>query len=464
MTEKELTKFISSGESDTQEFKTSFDRETIETCGAFANSRGGRMFIGVSGDGSIAGVQIGVETFNEWRNQIAQSSDPTIIPDIESIEINGRTIAIITVQEWPIKPVAIRGRHYKRVGNSNRAMNPQEVTSLHLETTGRSWDYHKSDNYTIQDIDNGKVQKYIQIAQETGRRQIGNNEKPLDVLRKLDLVIDDKPTFASLLLFGSEDRQFLSQATIHCGRFLSETEIDDDRMITGTLMTQIEEGMDFIKKHIKKSLRIKDTARREDVWEYPLDATREAIINAVCHRDYTLPSKIEVRIFDDSITIWNPGGLPRGLTIDDLYRPHPSVLRNKGIAAALYDMGYIEQWGSGIERMRQACLRADLPEPKFEEYQGGFRVTFSKDIYSEEKLQSLGLNERQVKAINYVKRKGRISNSKYQKLCSTSERTATRDLSELVESGIFIQIGRTGKGTNYTLRRHNDTIDATKAP
>jgi ATP-dependent DNA helicase RecG len=416
----------------------------------------------VSGDGSIVGVQTGAETFNDWRNQISQSSDPTIIPEIESFDIHGRTIAIITVQEWPIKPVAIKGRHYKRVGNSNRPLNAEEVTSLHLETTGRSWDYQKSDDYAIQDIDTGKVEKYIQISQKTGRRQIGGDEIPLDVLRKLNLITHDRPTFASLLLFGGEDRKFISQAAIHCGRFLSETEIDDDRMITGTLMTQIEEGIDFIKKHIKKSLKIKDTARREDVWEYPLDATREAIINAVCHRDYTLPSKTEVRIFDDSLAIWNPGGLPRGLTIDDLYRPHPSVLRNKGIGAALYDMGYIEQWGSGIERMRQACLRADLPEPKFEEYQGGFRVTFSKDVYTGEKLQSMGLNEQQ--AINYVKRKGRISNSKYQELCNTSERTATRDLSELVESGIFIQIGRTGRGTNYALRRHNDAIDATKTP
>jgi len=330
-------------------------------------------------------------------------------------------------------------------------MNAEEVTSLHLETTGRSWDYQKSEDYSIEDIDTSKVKKYIRISQETGRRQIGSNEKPLDVLRKLDLVVDDKPTFASLLLFGKEDRQFLSQAAIHCGRFLSETEIDDDRMITGTLMIHIEEGMDFIKKHIKKSLRIKETARREDVWEYPLEATREAIINAVCHRDYTLPSKIEVRIFDDSITIWNPGGLPRGLTIDDLYRPHPSVLRNKGIAAALYDMGYIEQWGSGIDRMRQACLKADLPEPKFEEYQGGFRVTFVKDKYSKGQLQLLGLNERQIKAVLYVKDKGRITNKEYKELFKVSKATATRELGELVSQKVLFKKGVTGRGTFYVL-------------
>ena len=464
MTKDDLISLISVGESDTLEFKEKFDREAVETCGAFANYKGGTILIGILRNGHITGIQVGDETFNRWRNQVVQSSDPTIIPDIDSHEIDGKTVAAITVQNWPVKPVAIRGRHYKRVGNSNRAMNAQEVTLLHLETTGRSWDYLEKDDSTIEDIDKEQINRYITKSQRTGRKQIGKDEDPVDVLKKLHLIKDDKPTFASLLLFGKEDRDFLSQAAIHCGRFITETDIDDDRMITGTLVSQIEDALEFVKKHIKKSIRIKETAAREDLWEYPLDAIREAIINAVCHRDYTLPSKTEIRIFDDSINLWNPGGLPQGLSVDDLYKPHPSILRNKGIAAVLYDMGYIEQWGSGMERMRRACLEANLPEPRFEEYQGGFGVTFSKDIYTEEKLQSMGLNERQIKAINYVKRKGRISNSKYQVVCNTSERTATRDLSELVESGIFIQIGRTGKGTNYALRRHNDAKDATKAP
>jgi ATP-dependent DNA helicase RecG len=454
MTIKDTISLISHGESDTLEFKESFRQEAVETCGAFANTKGGMILIGVARDGRITGTQLSDESFNQWRNQVAQSSDPTIIPDIEAQEIDGKTIAAITVQNWPIKPVAIRGRHYKRVGNSNRVMNAQEVTLLHLETIGRSWDYLEKDDSIIEDIDKEQVNRYITKSQRTGRKQIGKDEDPINVLKKLHLIKDDKPTFASLLLFGKEDRDFLSQAAIHCGRFLSETEIDDDRMIAGALMTQIEEGIDFIKKHIKKSLKIKDTARREDVWEYPLDATREAIINAVCHRDYTLPSKTEVRIFDDSITIWNPGILPLGLTIDDLYKPHPSVLRNKGIAAILYDMGYIEQWGSGMERMRRACLETNLPEPKFEEYQGGFGVTFSKDIYSEDKLQSMGLNDRQVKAIRYVKKQGKITNKEYQELFGIKKRQATDDLNNLVDMDIIKRVGTTGKGTHYVLKWH----------
>jgi ATP-dependent DNA helicase RecG len=451
MTSEELKSLISQGESDTLEFKTNFNKEAIESCGAFANTRGGHLLIGVAGNGTVTGVQIGDETFNHWRNQVVQSSDPTIIPDIESQNIEGKTIAVITLQNWPIKPVAIRGRHYKRVGSSNRAMNAQEVTLLHLETTGGSWDHLEKDDSTVEDIDIDQINRYISKSQRTGRKQIGKDEDPIDVLKKLHLIKGDKPTFASLLLFGKEDRDFLSQAEIHCGRFLRETDIDDDRMITGTLISQIEEALEFVKKHIKKSIRIKETATREDVWEYPLDAIREAIINAVCHRDYTLPSKTEIRIFDDSINIWNPGGLPRGLSIDDLYKPHPSVLRNKGIAAVLYDMGYIEQWGSGMERMRQACLEANLPEPRFEEYQGGFRIAFSKALFSKAKLQSMGLNERQLRAIPYVIQNGKISNKEYQRINNCSRNTASNDLRQLVEKQVLKKSNKRGAGSYYVI-------------
>jgi ATP-dependent DNA helicase RecG len=455
MTSEELKSLISKGESDTLEFKTNFNREAVESCGAFANTHGGHLLIGVARDGTITGAQIGDETFNQWRNQVAQSSDPIIIPDIESHEIDGKTIAAITVQNWPIKPVAIRGRHYKRVGNSNRVMNAQEVTLLHFETTSRSWDYLEKDDSTVEDIDINQVNRYMSKSQRTGRKQIGKDEDPIDVLKKLHLIKGDKPTFASLLLFGKEDRDFLSQAAIHCGRFLSETNIDDDRMITGTLVSQIEDALEFVKKHIKKSIRIKETAAREEVWEYPLDAIREAIINAVCHRDYTLPSNTDIRIFDDSINVWNPGGLPQGLSVDDLYKPHPSILRNKGIGAVLYDMGYIEQWGSGMERMRRACLEANLPEPRFEEYQGGFGVTFSKDIYSPDKLQAMGLNERQVNAINYVIKEGKITNKVYRELTDISDEGARIDLKELVEKGILIARGK-GRSVHYILHEYGN--------
>jgi len=132
---------------------------------------------------------------------------------------------------------------------------------------------------------------------------------------------------------------------IHCGKFKEETMVIDDRMIEGAIIEQIEESMDFIRKNINVRFVMTGKPAREEVWDYPLEALREAVINAVCHRDYTVSSNTEVRIYDNELIVWNPGGLPLGLTVEDLYKPHPSILRNKGIGGVFYDMGLVEQWG-----------------------------------------------------------------------------------------------------------------------
>ncbi|WP_176233094.1 ATP-binding protein [Candidatus Hakubella thermalkaliphila] len=179
---------------------------------------------------------------------------------------------------------------------------------------------------------------------------------------------------------------------------------------------------------------------------------REALINAVCHRDYTIPSNTDVRIYDDRLIVWSPGGLPFGITMEDLYKPHSSVLRNKGIGGIFYDMGWIEQWGSGIDKMRNTCTKAGIPEPQFEEYQG-FRVIFRKDVYTEEYLRDLGLNERQIKAAMYVKEKGKITNKEYQELTGVSRQMATIELADMVEKQILVRVGIVGKGTAYHLTK-----------
>ncbi|GFP23047.1 ATP-dependent DNA helicase RecG [Candidatus Hakubella thermalkaliphila] len=191
---------------------------------------------------------------------------------------------------------------------------------------------------------------------------------------------------------------------------------------------------------------------REQIWDYPLEALREALINAVCHRDYTIPSNTDVRIYDDRLIVWSPGGLPFGITMEDLYKPHSSVLRNKGIGGIFYDMGWIEQWGSGIDKMRNTCTKAGIPEPQFEEYQG-FRVIFRKDVYTEEYLRDLGLNERQIKAAMYVKEKGKITNKEYQELTGVSRQMATIELADMVEKQILVRVGIVGKGTAYHLTK-----------
>jgi ATP-dependent DNA helicase RecG len=449
-----IGKILSFGESVTVEFKEGFDREVIETVTAFSNTRGGVIFIGVNDKGEVKGLSIGRETLKGWANQISQATEPTVIPEVDTEELNGKTIVLVRVQEFPLKPVATRGRCFRRVSNSNRQMSPQEIAQMHLHATGSSWDALPATDATIEDIDVEKVNKYIQEASATGRRKFGDNQDPINLLEKLELVRDGKPTWASILLFGKRPQSPLTQAQVHCGRFKEETIIVDDRLIEGSIIDQIDEVMDFIRKNINVRFLITGESRRDEVWDYPLDALREAVVNALCHRDYGQPSDIQIKIYDDRILVWSPGLLPFGITIEELYQQaHSSQPRNKLIAQVFYDISLIERYGSGTLRMISACVNASLPEPVFEERFGGVLVTLRKEIYTEEYLQELGLNERQIKAAIYVKEKGAITNKEYRELHGVSDRTALRELKDMTLKKILERIGETGRTTKYILAR-----------
>lgn len=144
--------------------------------------------------------------------------------------------------------------------------------------------------------------------------------------------------------------------------------------------------------------------------------------------------------------------MPPGLTIQELYNPeHKSIIRNKLIAQVFYDVGFIEKYGSGIGRIIEACHSHDLPVPEFKEFSGGFSIVFRKDIFTEKYLRELGLNERQIKSVVYLKEKKKLTNFHYQKLNMVSRQTATRDLEEMTKKNVVVKKGTIGKGTYYVL-------------
>jgi ATP-dependent DNA helicase RecG len=167
-------------------------------------------------------------------------------------------------------------------------------------------------------------------------------------------------------------------------------------------------------------------------------------------------------VYNDILVIWNPGILPDNLTIDMLKKHHSSYTRNRLIADIFFKAGFIEAWGRGITKIVESCAEAHLPEPIFLEYEGGMEVTFLKDIYTEEILKRYGLEDRQVKALLYIKERGSITNEKYQELVDTSKRTASRDLQLLLDKELIQKVGTTGKGTSYILA--GGIKGATKGP
>jgi len=183
--------------------------------------------------------------------------------------------------------------------------------------------------------------------------------------------------------------------------------------------------------------------------EYPIAAMREMILNALVHRNY-MGAPIQLRVYDDKISIWNEGFLPEGLTLDALKRSHSSRPRNPIIADVAFKGGYIDAWGRGTIKIIDTCKAAELPEPEMMEQDGGFLLSILKDTLTKEHLEKLDLNERQVKAIDFLKTNTSISNRKFQSLFDVTDRTALRDLDDLVTKGLITKIGEK-KGTRYLL-------------
>ncbi len=437
---KDISKLLNNGESETVEFKKSFDREVIETVVAMANRRGGYILVGVKDNGKIIGVTVHQNTLVNWINEIAQNTEPKILPEIDMDNREGKTVVIISVDESPIKPVMYRGRAYLRVNASNRRLTSKEISELFEMSTGMSWDYYPV-KATVDDLDFETVRKFSRMA------KLDYGE--MEILKKLHLLRGDKVTRAALLLFGKDPQEMFMNAVIRVGRF-RDSEIIDSVDIKGNLFEQVENAMDTVKKHLNRKFVIEDLQRRE-VWDYPLEALREGLINAVIHRDYRRPEDTQIKIYDDHLTIWNPGTLPFDLTVEDLYREHPSHPRNKLIAEVFYLAGYIEKWGSGTLRVIASFRERGMPEPKFSTVGEGFLLEFWKDTLNEEHLRSLGLNYRQIKAVMYTKERGRLTNKEYQKINDVSRQTASRDLADLVNKGVLKQVGTAGRGTYYIL-------------
>lgn len=182
---------------------------------------------------------------------------------------------------------------------------------------------------------------------------------------------------------------------------------------------------------------------RVEKWEYPLSAVREAVTNAVCHRDYTSTANVQLSVFDDRLEVWNPGGLPENLTVDDLRRSHPSKPRNPLVANALFLIKYIERWGTGTQRIVREVVDHGLPDPEFVERQGGFAVVFRKTS-----AVMSSLNPRQRAAWAYLREYDGISRKEYAMQFECSARTAARDLNALVDSGLVVRRGA-GRATSY---------------
>jgi ATP-dependent DNA helicase RecG len=374
-----------------------------------------------------------------------------IAAEVNLLQEDGKYFIEIIVQPYSV-PISLRGRYYYRSGSVKQELTGAALNEFLLKRAGHTWDDVVEDDATFDDIDEATIKKYLRKADEAGRLPDVDGLSTPELLEKLRLTKNGKLKRAAIVLFGKDPGKFYPSTFVKIGKFE-----DDDFTIR---FQEVEEGniiqlVDKVLRTLDHKFLIRNISfegmNRIETLEYPIPALREMILNALIHRNY-MGAHTQLRVYDKKLFLWNHGTLPEGITLAELTETHSSFPRNPALAEVCFKGGYIDAWGSGTIKILDACKAAGLPEPAMEEKWGGFIVTLFKDNLAEEQLVKLGLNPRQVKAVLYVKEKGKITNSEYQTINNVSKRTATNDLSDLVEKhNLLNQLGAS-VGTYYELK------------
>ena len=382
-------------ESETLELKRSTAKlkEAIISISAMLNKHGeGEVIFGVDDDGTVVGQQIGTRTLREISQAISEHIQPRIYPRIEEVVLDGRKCVRITFRGDDI-PYYAYARVYMRVSDEDRVLSPREIENIILKKNRDRtyWDSQPS-KISIEDIDENALREFVDAANRSGRIDFEYTDTE-STMKKLGLLDEGRLLRAAEVLFSDKNRIEI-QTAIFAGR--DKNTFLDINTLKGNLFYLLKETELYVKNHIRWSVRFGDL-EREEIPEIPANALREALVNSLCHRDYSNPKGNEVAIFEDRIEIFNPGSFPEGYEPDDFIKGEErSVLRNPLIANTMYLRKDIERWGSGIKRIYDACRKAGV-DVDFRNLKSGFLVVFHRGTRFDEKLgEKLGENERKI--------------------------------------------------------------------
>lgn len=435
-------------ESQNIEWKEIWKDEYLKWICGFANANGGRIFIGKNDKGEIVGLKNSNKLLEDIPNKIQNHLG--IICDVLLHKENGMQYIEIVVKSHEV-PISYKGKYHYRSGSTKQELKGASLNEFLLKKVGKTWEEALELQATFDNILDEAVKEFQYEAHQSQRYPMIKGETDYKkIFSNLRLYKNNALKRSALVLFGKDPRNYMINAFVKIGKFgNSESELLFQEVVEANAFQLADKTIEILdKKYFKKTISYQGLNRIE-ISEYPYKAVRECLLNAIIHRNYFGPP-IQISIYEDKFMVWNPGDLPEELTLDDLKVKHASYPRNPIIADVFFKAGLIETWGRGTIKIIEECKNAGLPEPKFEVLNGGIAVTFFKNILSKEKLIEKGLNKRQLIAVEYLKNNDFLTNSIYQDICKTSERTASRDLEQLTNKKILLKIGEK-KGTKYKL-------------
>jgi ATP-dependent DNA helicase RecG len=437
-----------------------------------ANTAGGNVLIGVAPrSGQLQGIKDVGETLDVVFQAALLTDPPLVLPVPRLHLVHQLQILWIVVPSGLPHVYCLDGRYLGREGSQTNPLSARRLRQLLLERGVVQFETQIPPTATLDDLDHQKVMDYIQALDLPGdeswevtllRRGCLRREERKPEQGERPETLPLRPTYAALLLFGKHPQQWLPAATTLAACFsgvtLADRYITQD--ISGTLPDQLRQIETFTRQNIRSVMHLVGFTHQESA-EYPLEAVRELLVNAIAHRDYNIQGDtIHINLFADRLEVHSPGGLPGPMTLQNLLEARFS--RNAVIAQVLADLGYVERLGYGLNRVVEVLRQNHLRPPRFEEVGGTFRVTLYGEgepqqgldvLQRMETYQDLDLNPRQQAALDYLIRHRRITNREYQDLCpAVHAETLRRDLADLVSRGLTIKVGDK-RATYYILKK-----------
>ena len=357
------------------EWKARWKDEYLEWICGLANAQGGRIYIGCKDNGEVVGVPDAKKLMEGIPDKVRDAMG--IIVDVNLLEKDGLSYLEIDVPACPVC-ISCKGIYYYCNDGTKQKLSGPALESFFLRRRGVSWDNMPFPLFRMEDVSDSEVERFRRLAAKRERIAPDLLTEPKEVLlQKLHLVNNGYLTNAAMLLFAKDPQDWQQGAYIKIGYFESDADLVYQDEIHGSLLAQVDKAIEVICLKYMRAKISCEGIRRIKRYFVPEAALREALLNAVCHKRYESCIPIQVSIYKDRLYVANVGVLPKTWATDNLYGKQEARPYNPNVAAVMYDAGFIESWGRGVERIRSACAAYGLPEPEYTVHPGDIMIKFS---------------------------------------------------------------------------------------
>ena len=424
-------------------FKEIWKDEYLKTICAFANSEGGALFIGVSDDGQILGIKNSKKILEDIPNKILSLLG--ILSSVEIMSYDTKEVVKISVEKSKT-PISLHGVYFVRSGSTNQKLTQSQVFEMLLRNSHITWDAVPMAGVDIKDLDLNTINTFLVKSKKS---TITTVEEIYSFLETLNLIKNNEITRAAIFLFGKNPQLHFPSAVIKIGKFVDRdpTALITSDILEYSIFDMVEKCYEvLISKYLRSNFEYEGLVRK-NILEYSEKALREALLNAIIHRNYQSNSPIFIRCYENNMSIWNDGELLEPLTLEDLYQEHPSKLRNPLIGNVFYIAGYVETWGRGTLLMSKDCLDNGYPEPVFSISSGGFCVDF-KSIVTNKVTNKVtnNMTANQENILNIMRDNPNVTISEISDLINISVRKVKENIKKLKQNEYIIRQGGTRQG------------------